>query len=444
MSNVYVNNQKINIFNNKKISVPGDKSLSIRWVLLASLANGKSKAYNLLNSDDVNAAIKIIKKFGIKVNYKNEFCEIYGKGINGYKFRKTLLLNAENSGTVGRLILGLLINTKHNIKLIGDKSLSKRDFKRITDPLKKFGGNYKLKNNRNLPLVFSGTNKPKPIYYYEKLGSAQCKSAIILAGLKTKGETFIKAKKSRNHTELLCKYLKLPITVKSKKNYDYIKINQAKNIRPFNYKIPSDISSAAFFIVLTILNVNTSLTIKNVNVNPSRTGMITILKKMNADIRIINKRKYKGEIIADIFIRGSNNLKAIKCPKSLNSGAIDEFLLIFLVAAKANGISTFSSLSELDQKESPRLQWGSKILNFLGIKNIITNSSIKIFGNPNIDLKSKRIVIKNFLKDHRVFMTCVIASLSFNGNWKIYDKDSINTSFPKFLELIENLKNEKN
>ena len=424
---------------NKKISVSGDKSISIRWVLLASLANGVSKAQNLLLSEDVIAAIKAIRKLGVKVIQKNKSCKIYGTGFNGFKYKKNLTINAENSGTLGRLILGLLVNTTKPIKLIGDQSLSKRDFRRVSDPLSKFGAILKLKNKKNLPLTILGTEKLEPISYFEKKGSAQCKSSVIFAGLRTKGTTFIKAKKSRNHTELMCKYLGLPISVKNKKNYDEIKVKQIKEIKPFNYKIPSDISSSSFFIVLTVLSKNSKLLIKNVNVNNSRIGVVRILKKMGADIVFRNKKIYKGEKIADIQIKGGSNLKAINCPSKLNSDAIDEFLIIFLVAAKAKGVSYFKGLAELNQKESPRLKWGSKILNMMGVKNIVTDSTLKIYGNPNLEIK-KQVVIKNFLKDHRVFMTGIIAALSFGGKWKIHDKDSIKTSFPNFLKIINELK----
>ena len=424
---------------NKKISVSGDKSISIRWVLLASLANGVSKAQNLLISEDVIAAIKAMRKLGVKVVQKNKFCKIYGTGFDGFKYKKNLTINAENSGTLGRLILGLLVNTTKSIKLIGDQSLSKRDFRRVSDPLSKFGAIFRLKNKKNLPLTILGTKKLEPISYFEKKGSAQCKSSVIFAGLRTKGTTFIKAKKSRNHTELMCKYLGLPISVKNKKNYDEIKVKQIKEIKPFNYKIPSDISSSSFFIVLTVLSKNSKLLIKNVNVNNSRIGIVRILKKMGANIVFKNEKVYKGEKIADIQIKGGSNLKAINCPSKLNSDAIDEFLIIFLVAAKAKGVSYFKGLAELNQKESPRLKWGSKILNMMGVKNIVTDSTLKIYGNPNLKIK-KQVIIKNFLKDHRIFMTGIIAALSFGGKWKIHDKDSIKTSFPNFLKIINELK----
>tara|TARA_B100001939_G_scaffold176573_1_gene152119 strand:+ start:426 stop:1742 length:1317 start_codon:yes stop_codon:yes gene_type:complete len=436
MANTFVIRNKIKPFK-KKIFVSGDKSLSIRWVLFSSLSSGISIAKNLLMSEDVMSTIQAVKKLGIKVFFKKNLCYIHGNGINGYKIKKRTIINARNSGTLGRLILGLLINTTEPIKLIGDKSLSKRDFKRITDPLTKFGATFKLKKN-SLPLKMLGLNNPKPITYTENKGSAQCKSAIIFAGMKTKGKTYIKAKKSRNHTELLCKYLDLPIKIKSKKNYDLIEISEVKNIRPLNYKIPSDISSSAFFIALTALTENSEITIKDVNINPSRIGVITIFKRMGIKIIFQNQRIYKNEKIADIFVKSPKKLKSINCPSYLNSGAIDEFLIIFLVAAKCNGISYFKDLSELNQKESPRLKLGSKILNQMGVKTITTKNSIKIFGKPNLKI-NKKIEVKDFMKDHRIFMTSVIAALSFGSQWIIHDKNSINTSFPEFLNIIKKL-----
>ena len=290
MSNKIVFKKKINCFK-KKIFVPGDKSLSIRWVLIASISNGISKSENLLMSEDVVAAIKAIKKLGVKVFYNKKICKIYGVGINGYKYKKGIILNAQNSGTLGRLIPGLLIDSPVQIKIIGDKSLSKRDFKRVADPLSKFGATFQLKNNHGLPLLIKGSKRLKPIKFFEKKGSAQCKSSVIFAGIKADGKTFIKAKKSRNHTELLFRYLNLPIKVKSKKNFDLIEIDKVKKIDPINYKIPSDISSAAFFIALTALSNKSQLIIKNVNINPTRVGILTILKKMGVSISLKKKKK---------------------------------------------------------------------------------------------------------------------------------------------------------
>ncbi len=438
MSNFKIDDKKINKYN-KQITIDGDKSISIRWVLFASIAEGISTAENLLLSEDVLAAIKSIKKLGIRIKFINKKCKIYGRGINGYKYKKNLTIDAKNSGTFGRLILGLLTNTDKEINLIGDKSLSKRDFKRVAEPLSKFGAKLKLKSDKNLPLKIIGSNKLKSIKYFENRGSAQCKSSVILGGMRANGTTVIKAKKSRNHTELICKYLNLPISIKKNKNFDEIKIRKVKKVKPLNYSIPGDISSSAFFIVLTALNQNSKLLIKNVNINPTRIGVITVLKKMGVKISFKNKKIFQGEENADIEVKGSKSFKSINCPSNLNSSTIDEFLIIFLIAAKAKGISYFKDLSELNQKESPRLNWGSKILNLMGVKTKLTESSIKIYGNPDLKI-NKKIEIKNYLKDHRIFMTSVVAALSFGGKWNIHDKESINTSFPNFLKIIEYLK----
>ena len=436
MSNYVKIKNRIDSFN-KNLSIDGDKSLSIRWALLSSQSLKKCKSSNLLLSEDVYSTLNCLKKLGVRIKISKKFCEIIGLGLNGFKYKDNTILDAGNSGTLGRLILGLLVHSKKKIQLKGDKSLSKRDFLRVIRPLEKFGAKFNS-NFGKLPIKIQGTNYSKPIRYNEIKGSAQCKSAVMLAALNTQGETIIKAKKSRDHSELLFKYLKLPIKVIKRKKYDVIKMKGKHKIPALNYKIPSDISSAAFFIVLTALVKNSSLKIKNVNINPSRMGVFYILKLMGVKISKINIKKYKGEKIADLVVKSADKIKPINCPVSLNSSAIDEFLLIFLVAAKAKGISYFKNLSELDQKESPRLKWGSKILNKIGIRNIITKSSIKIYGNPNLKI-DKKIVIKNFLKDHRIFMTSVIAALTFGGEWKIYDKKSINTSFPSFLKKVDQL-----
>tara|TARA_B100001057_G_scaffold61467_1_gene54854 strand:+ start:2947 stop:4272 length:1326 start_codon:yes stop_codon:yes gene_type:complete len=422
---------------NKNLSIDGDKSLSIRWALLSSQSIKKCKSSNLLMSEDVISTLNCLKKLGVKIKIKKNVCEIIGLGLNGFKYKNNLVLDAGNSGTLGRLILGLLIHSKKKIELKGDQSLSKRDFLRVIKPLEKFGA--KLNSNfGKLPIKIQGTNYSKPIKYYEKKGSAQCKSAVMFAALNTSGETIIKAKKSRDHSELLFKYLKLPIKIIKRKKYDVIKVKGKNKIPALNYKIPSDMSSAAFFIVLTALTKNSKLKIKNININPSRMGVFYILKLMGVKISKFNIRNYKGEKIADLLIKSTNKIKPINCPTRFNSSAIDEFLLIFLIAAKAKGVSYFKNLSELNQKESPRLKWGSKILNKIGIKNVVTRNSIKIYGNPNLRV-NKKIIIKNFLKDHRVFMTSVIAALSFGGDWQIFDKISVNTSFPSFLKKIDQL-----
>ena len=287
-----------------------------------------------------------------------------------------------------------------------------------------------------MPVKIHGTEFIRPINYLENIGSAQIKTACCFGALNSPGTTFINAKKSRNHTELLFKYLKIPIKVKSNKEFDLIEIKGLHQYNSFNYRIPGDISSSAFFIVLTLLSKNSNITIQNVNINETRTGLIKILKKMNGKITFKNKRFYKGERTADIFVKSSKILKAINCPSNLNSSAIDELILCFLVAAKAKGISTFKDLGELNKKESPRLDISIKILRMMGIKVVRKNNNIKIYGKPKLNLKGNSH-IKNFLKDHRIFMFSCIAALTLNGRWVIEDKDSVNTSFPKFISILK-------
>ena len=404
---------------------------------MASQSIGTSKIHNLLESEDVINSLKSIKKLGIKYEKKKNYYLIKGFGLNGFKTDKKISLNAGNSGTFARLILGLLVNAVKEVRIIGDKSLSSRDFSRVTEPLKKFGA-ILSSNKKKLPVKIIGTNFLRPINYEEKLGSAQCKSAVILAGIKTPGITKIKAKKSRDHTELFLKNLGFPIKIKKNKNFDFIEVNGSNNFGGFNYNVPGDISSSAFFLVLTLLAKKSKLKIKNVNVNKSRAGIIKILNMMNANILLKKKRLYKGETIADIQVKSTSNLKSIKCPKNLNSSAIDEFLLIFLVAAKSNGISSFKNLGELNKKESPRLDIAVNFLRKIGVTVIRNKDDIKIYGNSNLELNGE-FIIENFKKDHRVFMMSCVAALTLGGKWKIKDKDSINSSFPKFLKKIKKL-----
>ena len=433
---LFINN-KYNSFK-KTISVDGDKSISIRALLLGSQAYGKTFIENILLSEDIINSINCLKKLGIRISLNKKNCFVYGKGLNGFKYKKNITLDAGNSGTFARLILGLLVKSPYYIKLIGDKSLSRRDFERVILPLQQIGANFKVNNKKTLPLKIIGSNFINPIQYFENKGSAQCKSAVMFAALNLPGETVINAKKSRDHTENFFKHLGIPIIIKKNKTNDEIKVKGQKLFKSFKYKVPSDPSSCAFFIVLTILSKNCELKIKNVNVNPSRIGYIRILNKMGAKIKMMNIKKKYGEKHADIFVKSQPTLRRISCPPSLNSSLIDEFLIIFLVAAKANGVSSFSNLEELNKKESPRLKLGSKLLNQLGIRTKLTKDSIKIFGDPAINFR-KSINIENYYKDHRVFMTSVIAALTFGGKWKIDDVDSYKSSFPSFLKILKKL-----
>ena len=422
----------------KEINVSSDKSISIRCLLLSSIAIGRSKIFNILESEDVINTLRSLKKIGVNFKQRKNYLEVHGVGINGFNIKKNTILNAGNSGTLARSILGLCSSINNKIKLIGDKSLSKRDFSRVIKPLNLFGVSIRSRKGM-LPLDLIGSEFLRPIKFVERKGSAQIKTCIILSAINTHGITKIKAIKSRDHTELMLKSFNYPIKIVRKKKYDLIDVEGMKQFKSFEYKVTGDISSASFFIVLTLLSKNSELLIKNININPSRIGIIKILNRMNAQIRIINKKKYKGEKIGDIKIKSVNNLKSINCPKSLNSFAIDEFILIFLIACKSKGISKFKNLEELNQKESPRLDLAIKFMLMMGIKVVRKNNDIKIYGNPYLNLTGN-YHIKNFLKDHRIFMMSVIAALTLGGeSWTINDKDSIKSSFPDFIKIIRKL-----
>ena len=422
----------------KNLSMPGDKSISIRLILLASLAIGKSKIYNLLESEDVINTLKSMKSLGVNINKIKNYYEINGVSIKGLNLKKKTKINAGNSGTFARLFCGLVARSNKKINLYGDKSLSKRDFSRVINPLKLFGMKFKSSNNK-LPIIISGTEFLRPVIFEEKKGSAQVKSALMLAALNTPGETKIISVPSRNHTENIFKHcLNIPIKILKKKSKEIIKVSGLKQFKSFDYKVPGDISSASFFIVLTILSKNSILKIRNVNLNKTRTGIIEILKKMNAKINIINTKLYNGEFVGDLIVKSTKSLKSINCPKSLNTRSIDEFLIIFLTCAKAKGLSKFKGIGELRNKESDRLKVASNFLKMIGVQIKESKDGLMIYGNPNLELNGN-YVIKDYLKDHRVFMMSCVAALTLGGNFTIKDRDSIKTSFPNFLNILENL-----
>ena len=429
---------KINKFNYTIDNIGADKSLSIRFLLIASMALGKSKGFNILNSEDVNNTITSLKKLGIKIKKKKNYYEIFGKGLNSFSYKNNTTIDAGNSGTFARLVMGVLANSKNSVIIKGDKSLSSRDFGRVIKPLNLFGVQINSKKNK-LPLKIRGNSFLRPIKYFEEKGSAQVKSCIMLAALNTFGETIIKCSRpSRDHSEKLFKHLNLPIKINKNKNFEVIKIKGKKQYKGFDYKIPGDISSASFFIALTLLGNNSKILLKNINVNKSRTGILDILKKMNAKIKLKNKKVYKGEPVADILIKSVNKLKAINCPVSFNSRCIDEFLIIFLICAKAKGVSYFRNLEELRNKESDRLKISINFLKMIGIKVVSKSNNLKIYGNPDLKLK-KSYIVSNFNKDHRVFMMSCVAALTLGGDWKIKDKSCYKTSFPKFLNILNKL-----
>jgi len=431
-------NKKITGYN-KTIKVASDKSLSLRALILASQCIGVSKIKNLLESEDVANCIKALKKLGVKIVKKNNIHFIYGNGLNSFKANKKLIkIYVGNSGTTARLLSGLFSTQNNKFYLYGDKSMNRRDMSRVIEPLEKVGCFFYPKKKTTLPFIIEGTSMPLAQKHIEKKGSAQIKSLILLSALSTPGITTVEEKKaSRNHTEIFLKEIGANIKVKKIKKNNLITLSGQKNLYSFNYTIYSDPSSASFLIALTLLTPNSKLIIKNVICNPTRIGFFKILKeKMNANIRIKNLRKISGEPIGDIIIK-SSILKPINCPKELVPFLIDEFCILFVIAALTKGLSKFTGINELRHKESDRIENMEKGFNKIGIKTKSTKDSLEIYGNPNIKIKKELNIFSK--EDHRIAMSWAILGLLIDGKLKIHNFETVNTSFPGFIKLIKNI-----
>jgi len=432
-------NKKIKKFN-KKIKIPGDKSCSLRAILLASQCIGISKIKNLLESEDVLNCINTLKtSLGVKIIKKNNIYQVYGNGLNSFKLKKKITkIYVGNSGTFARLLSGLLSTHPGKFYLYGDKSMNKRDFTRVTEPLEKIGAFFYPKNKKTLPLTIEGTSMPLAQKHVENRGSAQIKGLILMSALSTPGITTVEEKKiSRNHTELFLKKINANIKVKKLKKGNLISLEGQKNLNGFNYTVSSDPSSAAFLIVLTLLTPGSKSTIHNVLCNDTRIFFLKILKKINADIKIKNLRKVSGELVGSITVSFSNKLKPIIVSKDIGK-FIDELPILFVIAALTKGVSRFKNIGDLKHKESNRLLESKKILVQAGIKCKTTKDSIIIYGKDKIETRNKSILVKT-KGDHRICMSSIILSLTTGIKTKIENFETVNTSFPGFISIIKKL-----
>ena len=430
-------NQKIKPFI-KSIKVDSDKSLSIRSFLIGSICEDVSVAKNVLESEDVLSTINCLKKLGVQIRKKSKSYFIHGKGLGSLFAKKKLNLNFGNSGTLARLLIGILSTTPDiEIKLQGDHSLNKRSMKKLIEIMSEFGAKFLPKNKFNFPLKLISTEMPVCIKY--KAGvSAQLKSAVILAGLNSFGTTeIIEDKKSRDHTENLL--IKNSQAIKIKKGRKkLITIYGKKYLNRINIDVPGDPSSAAFFVALTLLSNNSSLKIKNVGLNPTRIGFYELLKKHGANIKFSNKRKKNNEITGDISIKSGKLKRPIIAPKNFYEKTTDEFPILFCIAALTKGTSIFRGIEDLANKESNRIKEMQKILKQIGIKSISTKNEMKVFGKSSVENKNKKITVPN-LEDHRICMSSVVLSLLTGIRTKINNFETVNTSSPNFLKIIKSL-----
>ena len=421
---------------NGEITIPGDKSISHRCVILSSLAIGESKINGLLNSSDVNCTINAMKSFGANIDMSsNDECTVNGIGIGSLK-QPDNPLDFGNSGTAVRLMLGLVSTYPIETHFTGDESLTQRPMRRVTDPLTDFGANFELRNKEFLPIVVKGANLPIPITYEMEVASAQVKSAILLAGLNTPGiTTVVEKEKTRDHTETLLKYYGYEISQEERNNKNFISLEGQKFLSPVNIKVPGDPSSAAYPVVAGLICKNSNIKIKNVLLNPTRDGLYRCLDEMGAKITYSNKMNEAGEITYRLEVK-SSSLKPIDVPAERAPSMIDDYPILAVAASLTNGISIFRGLSELKVKESDRLLGIYNFLSKNGIEakidsnNLIINGSIK---GP----KGGGLVETNL--DHRIAMSSIILGMVSDESIRIDDIETIKTSFPNFIELMKKL-----
>ena len=416
---------------NGTIKIPGDKSISHRSIIIPSISKGISEIKNILMSDDVMHTLDAFKSLGVKIIKKKNKIIIHGMGLNSLsKAKKNIYLG--NSGTSARLLTGLLASQPFITTLEGDKSLTSRPMKRIIDPLKIMGAKFDNKSG-TLPLTIIG-NKLKSSKIEIEIPSAQIKSGLILAAINTKGvSNIVERNITRDHTENMLESFGADIDIKKNGSETSIIINGKQELTSKNIDVPSDLSSSAFFIVAALINEGSKISMSNININPTRDGILKALKKMGANINIKNFRTLSGEIVADIDVEYSK-LSGCELDAEMAKLMIDEYPILSVAAAFANGPSLFKGLKELKVKESDRLELIKLNLNNCGCECEVINDDLLIKPSKNYKLLDNNIRT-DF--DHRIAMAFTVMGSKIGGLF-IEDAESINTSFPNFINIFNN------
>lgn len=418
-----------------RIRVPGDKSISHRSIMLGAIAEGTTTVTGFLEGDDSLATLKAFQEMGVDIEGPdNGNVTIKGVGLKGLK-KPNNPLDMGNSGTAMRLMAGILAGQDFDCDLVGDASLSKRPMKRVTDPLRLMGAKIETAEGGMPPLKITGTGRDslKGIDYVLPMASAQVKSCVLLAGLYAKGTTSaLEPAPTRDHTERMLNGFGYSVT-SEKLDEQKMKasLQGGGTLTARHIDVPSDISSAAFFIAAAAVSKGSDLIVEHVGMNPTRVGVIDILKLMGADIQLKNKHEVGGEPVADVHVRYAP-LKGIPIPKSLVALAIDEFPVLFVVAASAEGQTVLTGAEELRVKESDRIQVMADALQAVGIDATPTPDGMVINGGGQ---KPQQAVIQSH-HDHRISMAMTIAGLNAVSDITIDDCANVNTSFPTFIELI--------
>ena len=407
------------------LRVPGDKSISHRSIMFGSLADGVTDVSGFLEGEDCLSTMRSFRAMGVEIEHSGEGkVRIHGVGLHGLK-QPDAALDLGNSGTSMRLMAGLCAGQNFNVTLTGDASLSTRPMRRVTDPLHEMGATIGATEKGTPPLEINGASKLKGITYTLPMASAQVKSCLLLAGMYAEGKTCVtEPAPTRDHTERMLQ----GFGYKVDRDGPTACLVGGGKLTATNIDVPADISSATFFMVGASIAEGSDILLENVGINPTRDGVISILKLMGADITLTNKKEICGEPVADIRVK-SAQLKGIDIPEELVPLAIDEFPAIFVAAACAEGVTRLTGAEELRVKESDRIQVMADGLAILGIDVEPTADGIVIqpgtFKGGEVDSHG----------DHRIAMSFSMAALRSTGDIKINDCDNVNTSFPHFIEL---------
>jgi 3-phosphoshikimate 1-carboxyvinyltransferase len=412
-----------------EVIVPGDKSISHRAIMLGSLAVGETVIEGFLKADDCLRTVECFKRMGIQILIEGDRVIIKGKGLYGLT-EPSDVFDVGNSGTSIRLLMGILAAQKFHSTLTGDESIRRRPMGRVIEPLKKMGATIHGRDRDTLaPLTVIG-KELKSITYNMPVASAQVKSAVLFAGLYSKGTTTIVEKEpTRDHSERMLEYF----GAKIKKEGNSISIEGGNELSGQNVFVPGDISSAAFPMVAALIIPGSEITIKNIGVNPGRTGILDVLHRMGADIQVVNERVLSNEPVADIIVKYSK-LKGIELSGSIMPRLIDEIPIIAVAASQANGKTVIKGANELRVKESDRIKTTVRELKRLGANIDELPDGILIYG-PS---KLKGGVCQSY-NDHRIAMISAVAGLAATGNTTVEKVECVETSFPTFAAVMNGL-----
>jgi 3-phosphoshikimate 1-carboxyvinyltransferase len=416
-------------------AIPGDKSISHRSLMLASQVLGETRIYGLLEGEDVINTANALRALGVHVENMGEFWRVRGVGVHGLH-EPSAVLDMGNSGTSTRLLMGLLTPYNFTTFFTGDASLTKRPMKRVMEPLAQMGAQFTARNGGKLPLALTGTTETMPITYRLPVASAQVKSAILLAGLATKGTTtVIEPQATRDHTENMLEGLGFKLTRKQEADGIHISIDGLQQIKPADrvIHVPSDPSSAAFLIVAALISKNAKVKLQNVCLNHLRTGLFTTLVEMGASLKITNEKTVAGEKTGDIEVAASR-LKGVRVPADRAPSMIDEYPILAVAAAFAEGETVMEGLHELRVKESDRLSAIAEGLKACGVTASVDGDTLKVKGG---EVKGGGL-IKTHL-DHRIAMSFLVLGMAAKEAVTVDDGEAIKTSFPNFITLMNSL-----